>query len=96
MLGGSVNLRLGSIEFINSMPVDLGLLNHRVPLTAEIITGSPAKLNDMLAMGKSQPWPDALQAMTGQRQIDATAIIDYFAPLKTWLDDKNKGQTCGW
>jgi peptidyl-dipeptidase A len=44
------------------------------------------KLGKMLAMGRSQPWPDALEALTGERQMDATAIIDYFKPLKAWLD----------
>ncbi len=53
-------------------------------------------LNDMMAMGASKPWPDALEAMTGQRQLDATAILEYFAPLKVWLDEQNKGQTVGW
>ena len=55
-----------------------------------------ARLAKTLEMGQSRPWPDALEAMTGQRQMDATAIIDYFAPLKTWLDEQNKGQVCGW
>jgi peptidyl-dipeptidase A len=50
----------------------------------------------MLEMGASHPWPDALEVATGQRQMDATAILDYFAPLKTWLDQQNKGQKCGW
>ncbi len=54
------------------------------------------KLNDMLAMGCSRPWPDALEALTGQRQMDATAILDYFAPLQTWLDEQNKGKPVGW
>ena len=54
------------------------------------------KLNDMLAMGCSRPWPDALEALTGQRQMDATAILDYFAPLKAWLDQQNKGKPVGW
>lgn len=47
------------------------------------------KLHAMLAMGLSKPWPDALKAMTGEDKMDATAIIDYFAPLKTWLDEQN-------
>jgi len=55
-----------------------------------------AKLNRMLEMGQSRPWPEALEAITGQKQMDATAIIDYFAPLKVWLDAQNKGQSCGW
>jgi peptidyl-dipeptidase A len=54
------------------------------------------KLNKMLEMGQSKPWPDAMEAITGQRQADASAIIDYFAPLKTWLDEQNKGQKVGW
>jgi peptidyl-dipeptidase A len=47
------------------------------------------KLKAMLAMGASEPWPNALKAMTGEDKMDATAIIDYFAPLKTWLDEQN-------
>jgi peptidyl-dipeptidase A len=48
------------------------------------------KLRAMLAMGSSEPWPAALKAMTGEDKMDATAIIDYFAPLKSWLDEQNK------
>jgi peptidyl-dipeptidase A len=48
------------------------------------------KLKAMLAMGASEPWPAALKAMTGEDKMDATAIIDYFAPLKSWLDEQNK------
>jgi peptidyl-dipeptidase A len=55
-----------------------------------------ARLAKMLEMGQSRPWPEALEAVTGQRQMDATAIIDYFAPLKTWLDQQNQGRKCGW
>jgi len=47
------------------------------------------KLKSMLAMGLSKPWPEALKAMTGEDKMDATAILDYFAPLKTWLDQQN-------
>ena len=49
------------------------------------------KLKAMLELGLSKPWPDALKAMTGEDKMDATAIIDYFAPLKAWLDEQNKG-----
>jgi len=51
------------------------------------------KLKAMLAMGSSEPWPAALKAMTGEDKMDATAIIDYFAPLKTWLDEQNAAAT---
>ena len=50
----------------------------------------------MLEMGQSRPWPDALEALTGQREMDATAIRDYFAPLQKWLDEQNKGKPVGW
>ncbi len=54
------------------------------------------RLNAMLELGLSRPWPDALEALTGSRQMDATAIVDYFAPLKTWLDAQTEGQKRGW
>ena len=55
-----------------------------------------ARLNAMLEMGASKPWPDALQAFTGKREIDGTAMIAYFKPLMSWLQVQNKGKTCGW
>jgi peptidyl-dipeptidase A len=54
------------------------------------------KLKAMLAIGASQPWPDALEAITGERELDATAMADYFAPLKAWLDEQNRGKPEGW
>ena len=56
------------------------------------------RLNQMLSMGQSKPWQDALETLTGQKQMDATALADYFAPLKTWLDEQNKakGYPVGW
>ncbi len=54
------------------------------------------KLQAMLEMGASRPWPDALEALTGQREMDASAMAEYFAPLKTWLDQQNEGRPVGW
>ena len=54
------------------------------------------RLSEMMAMGLSRPWPDALEAATGSREMDATAILDYFAPLAEWLKEQNEGRTCGW
>jgi peptidyl-dipeptidase A len=54
------------------------------------------KLDTMLQMGLSRPWPDALEAISGKREMDATAIRDYFAPLQKWLDEQNKGKPVGW
>lgn len=53
-------------------------------------------LNKVLEMGSSQPWQNALQELTGSREMDATAILDYFAPLQVWLDKQNEGRSCGW
>ena len=54
------------------------------------------RLATMLQLGASRPWPDALQALTGQRGIDATALLDYFQPLMVWLERENKGVPVGW
>ncbi|HAT40377.1 MAG TPA: peptidyl-dipeptidase [Rheinheimera sp.] len=53
-------------------------------------------LNSMLEMGASKPWQDALQSLTGKPEMDSSAILDYFAPLKAYLDEQNKGRNCGW
>jgi peptidyl-dipeptidase A len=54
------------------------------------------RLQAMLEMGASRPWPEALEALTGSKQMDASAIVDYFAPLQRWLDEHLKGQPTGW
>jgi peptidyl-dipeptidase A len=69
------------------------------PLHRCSIYGSQAagtKLNAMLEMGASRPWQDALEKIAGTRQMDATAIRDYFAPLQKWLDEQNRGKAVGW
>jgi peptidyl-dipeptidase A len=54
------------------------------------------RLNAMLEMGASKPWPDALQAFTGSREMSGDAMVAYFRPLQAWLKTQNKGQKCGW
>jgi len=54
------------------------------------------KLNAMLEMGSSRPWQEALATITGKEEMDATAILDYFAPLQKYLDEQNEGRQCGW
>ena len=56
------------------------------------------RLNKMLGMGLSKPWPEALAVLTGETQMDASALADYFAPLRTWLDEENKANhyPVGW
>lgn len=55
-----------------------------------------SKLGAMLAMGASKPWPVAMEALTGQPNMDAAAIIDYFQPLMAWLNEQNADRQCGW
>jgi len=54
------------------------------------------RFNAMMEMGASKPWPDALEAFTGTRDMDGSAILEYFAPLMTYLEEQNKDRTCGW
>ncbi len=54
------------------------------------------KLNAMLSMGASKPWPDALKVFTGTSEMSAKPMLEYFAPLKKWLDQQNKGKPTGW
>lgn len=52
----------------------------------------------MLRLGASKPWPDALETLTGQRELDASALLQYYAPLYKWLKEDNRrhGEIVGW
>jgi peptidyl-dipeptidase A len=67
---------------------------HRCSIYGNAAAGK--RLKTTLEMGASRPWPDALEALTGQRQMDASAMADYYAPLKAWLDEQNQGRPSGW
>jgi peptidyl-dipeptidase A len=72
---------------------------HEGELHACSIYGSKeagARLQAMLEAGASDPWPDTLEKLTGTRKMDASAIIDYFAPLMAYLQEQNEGRSCGW
>jgi len=72
---------------------------HTGPLYECSIYGKTAagdKLRAMLALGSSKPWPEALEAVTGTRQMDAQPLIEYFEPLSKWLAEQNQGRSCGW
>ena len=72
---------------------------HTGPLNRCSFYGSKAageKLNAMLEMGASKPWPEVLKAATGEERMDANAMMEYFAPLKAWLDAQNAGKPVGW
>lgn len=67
---------------------------HRCSFYGNAAVG--AKLNAMLEMGASKPWPEALAAFTGSREMSGKAMVRYFAPLQKWLAQQNKGKSCGW
>jgi peptidyl-dipeptidase A len=69
-------------------------LLHRCSIYQSAEAGK--RLNDMLAMGQSQAWPEALEKIAGTKQMDASAILDYFKPLDAWLDEQIKGKPIGW
>jgi peptidyl-dipeptidase A len=72
---------------------------YQGPLHKCSIYGNAAagkKMIEMLRLGASKPWPVALETISGEKRMDATAILDYYAPLAAWLDEQNKGQKCGW
>ena len=54
------------------------------------------KIITTMAMGQSLPWQDAFENLTGSRQLSGKSILNYYAPLKKWLDEENKNRTCGW
>ena len=54
------------------------------------------KIISTMAMGESLPWQDAFENLTGTRQLSGKSILNYYAPLKDWLDEQNKNRTCGW
>ncbi|HSM08258.1 MAG TPA: M2 family metallopeptidase, partial [Gemmatimonadota bacterium] len=54
------------------------------------------RLNAMLELGRSRPWPEALETFTGSNELDASAVVEYFAPLTDWLAERNEGRECGW
>ena len=68
----------------------------RVAVADDEVEHLRGEINAMLEMGRSKPWPDALESFTGERDLDASAILDYFAPLDRWLTEQNKDETCGW
>jgi peptidyl-dipeptidase A len=72
---------------------------HEGPLHTCSIYGSKeagAKLRAMLELGASKPWPDALEAIAGTRQMDAGPLVEYFTPLMAYLEEQNASRTCGW
>ena len=83
-------------QFYRAMCAEAG---YHGPLNRCSVYGSKpagAKFRRMLELGQSKPWPEALKQMTGEDRADASAMIEYFQPLLTWLKEQNRGVTPGW
>jgi len=88
--------RILQFQFYQAMCKAAG---HQGPLHECSFAGSTEageKLRAMLALGQGVPWPEALEKLTGARNMDASAILEYFDPLMKWMDKQNTGKTCGW
>ena len=88
--------RILQFQFYRAMCKAAG---HTGPLYSCSFYGSKeagAKLAKMLEAGQSRPWPEVLYEMTGERTLDASAMVEYFQPLKAWLDKQNAGKPVGW
>jgi peptidyl-dipeptidase A len=83
-------------QFHRAMAHEAGCTDplNRCSIYASKVAGD--RLNKMLSMGASRPWPEALAALGGGTRMDASALIEYFAPLQKWLDEQNKGKPVGW
>uniref|UniRef100_UPI00358E57EB angiotensin-converting enzyme isoform X2 n=1 Tax=Myxine glutinosa TaxID=7769 RepID=UPI00358E57EB len=51
---------------------------------------------DMMRLGSSKPWQDAMEKITGQRNMSAKSLLEYFQPLTTWLKKENENEVLGW
>lgn len=67
---------------------------HRTSLYGQKEMG--AKFDVMMRMGRSRPWRDALEAFTGEREFDPSALLEYFHPLDVWLSEQNVERAVGW
>jgi peptidyl-dipeptidase A len=88
--------RVYQFQFYRAMCQAAG---YKGPLNRCSVYGSKeagARLNSMLSLGQSKPWPEALKIMTGSDKADASAIVEYFQPLLDWLKEQNKGEKEGW
>ncbi|ESO94196.1 hypothetical protein LOTGIDRAFT_215685 [Lottia gigantea] len=73
--------------------------NHTGPLyKCDIYQSKEAgqKLANMLSLGTSKPWPEAMEAITGQRKMDVRPLVEFFTPLLDWLEKQNSGKKFGW
>ena len=88
--------RIMQYQFHESLCNDIGFTGplHECSIYGDKSAGE--KIISTMAMGQSAPWQDAFEKLTGTRKISGKSVMNYYKPLKEWLDNKNKNRTCGW
>jgi len=88
--------RILQYQFHESLCEQIGFEGplHECSIYGNEIAGE--SLRSMLSLGQSEPWQDALESIIGTRELSGTAMLNYYAPLKDWLDEQNQGRNCGW
>ena len=88
--------RILQYQFHESLCEQIGFEGplHECSIYGNEIAGE--SLRSMLSLGQSEPWQDALESIIGTRELSGTAMLNYYAPLKDWLDEQNQGRDCGW
>jgi peptidyl-dipeptidase A len=88
--------RIMQYQFHESLCNDIGFTGplHECSIYGDKSAGE--KIISTMAMGQSAPWQDAFEKLTGTRKISGKSVMNYYKPLKEWLDIQNKNRTCGW
>jgi len=88
--------RIMQYQFHEALCKEMGFEGplHECSIYGNKVAGE--KIISTMALGESQPWQDTFENLTGSRKLSGKSILNYYAPLKDWLDDQNKDRTCGW
>lgn len=67
-------------------------------MTIRIYGNLLLEYRSMLELGASKPWQDAMEKITGQKNMDSAGLLEYFKPLTDWLTEENKktNEYIGW
>ena len=88
--------RIMQYQFHESLCNDIGFSGplHECSIYGNKLAGE--KIISTMAMGQSAPWQDAFEKLTGSRNISGDSVMNYYKPLKEWLDIQNNDRSCGW
>ena len=88
--------RIMQYQFHESLCNDMGFSGplHECSIYGDKLAGE--KIISTMAMGQSAPWQDAFEKLTGSRNISGESVMNYYKPLKEWLDTQNNDRSCGW